>query len=70
MRQRKSWRRENVYRPNPYDPKAYGSYEWVTTGVSRLYCEASFRVNAEATITSADYNGQYGARAKLFRGRI
>ena len=65
-----SEQREHVYRPNPYDPKGYGTYEWVTTGVSQLYCEANFRVNAEGTITSANYNGQYGACARLFHGRI
>jgi hypothetical protein len=62
--------REHVYQANPYDPKAFGSYEWVTTGVSQLYCQANFHVNAEGTITSADYTGQYGACARLFSGRI
>lgn len=62
--------RELVYQPNPYNPQAYGSYEWVTTGVSQLSCQANFRANAEGTITSADYSGHYGACDRLFRGRI
>jgi hypothetical protein len=62
--------RSLVHQPNPFDPKGIGTDEWVTTGVSQLYCEANFRVNADGTITSANYNGQYGACARLFRGRI
>ena len=61
---------ELVYQPNPYDPKGIGRYQQVTTGVSQLSCQANFQVNAEGTITSADYSGHYGACARLFSGRI